>query len=415
MEKLPEELLDHIVCEVMNPLPNRYNTSYGYLLDLSMVSRKFRRITETYIYRSLIMFGDNEAELLQTMSSRPELSRHTRGIHIMAYYRLPSKVLDFVLHLPNLQRLDIDIVSCRLSKVIPILRLPSITVLILSDVSLQRSYSRDERDWTFVNDNITYLEISFSSSDIVWEDGEEMRSFAAVFRKLQCLHINSIYKGPDAASLNSPAFRCLVHMFKHAFETTLRDFSFMYNDLDHGDMYGGDVGVSARFDARAILRHSRLEHLMIDTICLDTPRHTQALRSLALGPSCLPASLHTLYVRHLVASGNLNPVEKNLMHSDEAQCLSQLVNLAARRLRFPHLERMTLAISLPAFFEEVASRVVRVQSRQAKVPLELMFMSHWDYISDYTPKSWPDYDAARDPRQSLYDPTYISYDNKGLC
>ncbi|CAE7031733.1 hypothetical protein P3342_006681 [Pyrenophora teres f. teres] len=374
MEKLSEELLDHIVCEVMNPLPNRFNTCYDDLLSLSMVSRKFCRITEPYIYRSLIMFGDNEVELLQTMNSRPALSRYTTGIHIMYYYHLPREVLDFVLHLPNLQRLDIDIASCRLSKVIPILKLPSITVLILSDVSLKRNDSRDKYDWTFANDNITYLEISFSDPEIGWEACEEMRNFAAVFRKLQCLHINSVYEGPEATSLNGPAFRCLVQMFKHAFETTLRDFSFMYNDLDHGAMYEGDVAVSDQFDARAILRHSRLEHLMIDTMCLHTPRHTQALRSLTIGPSCFPASLHTLYVRHLVASGNLNPVEKNLMHSDEAQCLSQLVNLAARKSRFPHLERMTLAISLPAFFAEVASRVVRVQSRQAKIQLDLMFM-----------------------------------------
>jgi hypothetical protein len=62
------------------------------------------------------------------------------------------------------------------------------------------------------------------------------------------------------------------------------------------------------------------------------------------------------------------------MHSDEAQCLSQLVNLASRRSRFPNLQKLTLAISLPPFFEEVASRVVKIQARKAKVQLELMFM-----------------------------------------
>jgi len=293
---------------------------------------------------------------------------------MMQYHDVPSEVLNFVLHLPNLQKLDLDITSCRLSGVIPILRLPSVTALILSGVSLGRSDSRDKDDWNFANENITYLEISFSDPEVAWEVCDEIWSFAAVLQNLRCLHIHSDYEAPRPFPLNAPAFRCLVQAFKHAFLTTLRDFSFMYNDLTHGALYEGDVAISDQFDARAILRRSQLEHLMIDTMCLHPARQTQTLRSLALGPSCLPASLRTLYARHLVASENLNPVEKNLMHSDEAQCLSQLVNLAARKSRFPHLEKMTLAISLPAFFEEVASRIVRVQSRQVKVQLDLMFM-----------------------------------------
>jgi len=374
MERLSEELLDYIVREVANPLPNRDDPCYDDLLSLSMVSRKFCRITEPYIYRSLVMAGDHEAELLQTMTNRPALLRYTEAIYLMHYHVVQREVLHFVLHLPNLQKLDLDTSSCRLSELIPIFRLPSLTALILSGVSLKQSDSRDKDDWKFTNNHISYLEISFSDSGTGWEACDELSSFAAVFRNLRCLHIHSDYDVPGSSLLNGPAFRCLVQVFKHAFQTTLRNFSFMYNDLNHGATYDGDVSVSDQIDTRAILRGSQLEHVLIDTMCLHPPRHTLTLRSLEFGPICLPKSLRTLYLRHLVASGNLNPAEKNLMHSDEAQCLLQLVTLAARKSRFPHLEKMTLAISLPAFFEEVASRVVRVQSRHVKVQLDLMFM-----------------------------------------
>ena len=249
MEKLSEELLDHIVCQVMNPLPSRNDTCYDDLLSLSMVSRKLCRITEPYIYRSLVIDGDNEAELLRTMNNRPALLRYPKAIYLMQYHDVPSEVLNFVLHLPNLQTLDLDITSCRLSDVIPILRLPSVTALTLSGVSLGRSDSQDKDDWNFVNENITYLEISFSDPEIAWEACDEIWSFAAVLRNLRCLHIHSDYEPPRPFPLNAPAFRCLVQAFQHAFQTTLRDFGFMYNDLTHGASYEGDVGISDQFDA----------------------------------------------------------------------------------------------------------------------------------------------------------------------
>jgi hypothetical protein len=177
------------------------------------------------------------------------------------------------------------------------------------------------------------------------------------------------------AVLDGPAFQYLVYSFKHAFETTLRKFSFWYEHSENsGHLVEEDETLGGNLGARDILRESRLEKLKIDTICLQKPKQTTELRSLTLGPSCLPTSLRTLYMRHIVATGNLNPEEKNLMHSDEAQCLSQLVNLAARRLRFPHLRKLTLAIALPPIFEDVASRVVKIQARKVKVQLDLMFM-----------------------------------------
>ncbi|EMD95640.1 hypothetical protein COCC4DRAFT_55159 [Bipolaris maydis ATCC 48331] len=407
MNSLSEELLDHIISEAVKPLPDRHGSRYADLVSVSTVSRKFHRITEPYLYCSIVVSEKNKDQFLQTITCCSELSKYTRELYIKQSSNIRHEVLRLAQHLPGLHKLDLDLKSCKTSDLLPVLQLPSVTALCLSGVVARQTDNASPIDWGIANTAIASLEMSFSDPETWWEDCDEIWKLAAVFRNLKSLSIHSDYEGERKHTLNGPVFRCLVHAFKHAFETNLRSFSFKCNDVNHDYIYQGDVAVSGAFDAREILKRSQLKSLEIDTMCLHRSSQEEKLRSQELGPSCLPASLRTLYLRHLVATGNLNPIERNLMHSDEAQCLSQLVNLGARRARFPNLEKMTLAISLPPFFEEVASRVVRVQARKVKLQLELILMSEWDYVSDDTARSWPEYHATRDPRHSFYDPTFI--------
>ncbi|CAI9625269.1 unnamed protein product [Alternaria burnsii] len=377
MERLSEELLDHIVSEVTNPLPSRHKPLYNGLLSLSMVSRKFCRIVEPYIYRSLIVTANNGEKLLRTTNTRSELLRHVRAVFVEQYCHVADEIQDFIMHLPNLQELDLDIMGsfkeCGLSDIVPVLKLRAVTTLRLSGVAARETVAMSLDDWKFENNTVTSLDLSFFEPQDGEELSEKIRIFAAVFRNLKSLKLHANYQwNTHIPILTGFTFRCLVYSFKHAFETTLREFSFGYND-DYGHSEEFEV-LGHSLGAREILKASRLDNLKIDTICLQKANQTNKLRSLLLEPSCLPTSLRTLYVRHIVAPGNLNPEERNLMHSDEAQCLSQLVNLASRSSRFPNLQKLTLAIFLPPFFEEVASRVVKIQARKAKMQLELMFM-----------------------------------------
>lgn len=374
MENLPEELLDHIIFDAVFPLPNRHGGHYHDLLSISLVSRKFHRLIEPYLYRSVMLSERNKRSFSHTVETRTALSRHTRQIFLMNSHNVIHDVQCLATRLPSLHKLDLDITSWRLSDLLPILQLPSLTALRLSGVVPRHVVYSNPIEWAIKNTSIASLDMSFSEPESWWELCNELWNFAAIFGSLRSLNLHSDYERVTKFILNGPVFRCLVHAFKHAFEKSLRCFSFGYNDVHHGYMYEGDLDISDAFDAREIIKQSHLEHLKIDTMCLHRPRQTENLRSLDLGPSCLPSSLRTLYLRHLVAVGNLNRTERNLMHSDEAQCLSQLVNLGTRKARFPHLKKMTLVIFLPPFFEEVASRIVKVQARKVKLQLDLMLM-----------------------------------------
>jgi hypothetical protein len=374
MDRLSEELLDHVVSEVINLLPNRHRSNYDDLLSLSMVSHKFCRITEPYIYQSLVISGNNGKKLLQTIETRPELLRYVRAVFVMQCDYTGDRVRNLTMNMPNLQELDLNIGLCALSDMVPVLKLKTLKTLHLSGVAARELSESNVDDWGFDNNTLTSLDLSFVEPACEWEFCDEFQEFASVFRNLSCLNIHSNYEPMRLSVLDGPVFRYLVHAFRHAFETTLREFSFEYNHQHNGHFIEEEEVEVGSLGAGDVLKNSRLEKLKIDTICLHKSGQVAKLRSLALGSSYLPTSLHTLYLRHVVASGNLNPIERNLMHSDEAQCLSQLVNLAARRSRFPHLQNLALAICLPPFFEEVASRIVKVQARKVKVRLDLIFM-----------------------------------------
>ena len=98
MERLSEELLDHIVSEVTNPLPSRHKPLYNDLLSLSLVSRKFCRIVEPYIYRSLIMTANNGEKMLRTTNTRSELLRHVRAVFVEQYCHVADEIRDFIMH-----------------------------------------------------------------------------------------------------------------------------------------------------------------------------------------------------------------------------------------------------------------------------------------------------------------------------
>jgi hypothetical protein len=387
MDSLPEELLDRIVSDVTGPLPlnedHEYGIRYRHLLSLSRASRKLCRITEPYIYRDLICSAHeddgNEDELLHTLERRSDLHRHIKAISLKDYQEIEPHFEKLVWRLPNLRRLDISIPLLNPRRMgnpmsfsnlrdwIPVLRMPSITTLRLKGVVATEITDYRYDDWDFINNNITSLDISFTWNAVEWEECNETWAFAATFRHLKSLRISGSYDAEAEFALDAPVFRRLVHAFKHTFDTTLRDFDFRYNNVYYDNEMTGDA-----FDARTILKQSRLEHLKLDTESLC--RREATLRSLEVGPSSLPSTLETLYLRHAVDVEGLNQAARNLMHSDEAQCLSQLVELAARTSRFPNLQRLTLVIFLPTEFEEVASRVVKVHARKAKVQLDVMLV-----------------------------------------
>ncbi|KAF1937464.1 hypothetical protein EJ02DRAFT_55531 [Clathrospora elynae] len=405
MEKILhiEELVEHIVSEVTRPLPSRHNVSYSDLLSLTMVSNIFRRITKPYLYRSLVISPAIQEQLLRTMRALPELSEHIQAIFLARYPEPMGQLMCFVWRLPNLRTLDIDFSSSELVDLAPVLKRLSITALRLSSVEALHGEEDRADEWAFTNNSIQTLDISFTQPHEVWEECYEFGRFAAVFRNLENLRIHST--GDEwPCTLNAPVFRCLVHAFRNAFQSTLRDFSFQYNDYTHASTYDGDESLSDTFDARGLIKESHLEHLKVETNSLLRPMPSHTLRSLEIGISCLPSSLHTLYLRHEVDCGTLTPRENNLMYSEEAQCLSQLIKLTGRKSRFLGLQKVTLAVCLPVWFEEVAIRVIKVHARRAQVQLDVIFMSWFDYTSEDTFKSWPEYDIARDPRHPSYDP-----------
>jgi hypothetical protein len=373
MDSLPEELLDRIVSGITGPLPLKEDHDYGIryrdLLSLSRVSQKLCRITEPYIYRDLICSGreddGNEGDLLHTLERRPDLHRHIKAISLKDHHEIEPHFERLVWRLPNLRRLDISIPLLNPRRLgnpisfsnlrdwILVLRMPSISTLRLKGVVATEVTNYRFDDWNFINNNITSLDISFT-----WNTVE---------CHLKHLRISGVDDSAAGFVLDAHVFRCMVYAFKHAFETTLRDFDFRYNDV----YYDNDVASDA-FDARTILKQSHLEHLKLDTESLC--RREPTLRSLVVGPSSLPSTLKTLYLRHAVDLEGLDQAARNLMHSDEAQCLSQLVELAARTSRFPNLQRLTLAIFVPTEFEEIASRVVKVHARKAKVQLDVMLV-----------------------------------------
>jgi hypothetical protein len=371
MENLPEELVEQIILESTKPLPSRHGSSYGDLLSLSLVSHKFNRITEPLLYRSVNLSNANRARLLQLMRARGGLASH---IHTMFFIHDPlhTTQLTFISHLPNLRSLDIDISPCELIDLVAVLKFPSLTTLCLSGVEATPAGVGNADKWAFFNDTITKLDMSFAFCDECWEYCDEVDNFAAIFRSLRSLKLHSTKERFHPRELGGPVFRCLVKSFKRAFETTLRAFDFRYNDPNFDRDYDGNEAISNTYDARSILKQSQLEHLKLETDCLLRPGNT--LRSTDISVSCLPLSLRSLYIRHQVEDYRLSERERNMMYSDEAECLSQLVKLSARKSRFPHLQKITLAVFLPQFFEEVACRVVKIQARAAKAQLEPIFV-----------------------------------------
>jgi hypothetical protein len=175
MERLSEELLDHIVSEVINPLPSKHRPFYDDVISLSMVSRKFRRIAEPHIYRSLVLDEDHDEILLQIMSSRPELLRYVRAVSAMVYSRIANGTRDFIMCLPNLKELDLDIDECALSEIVAVLKLQTVTKLRLSGVVAREIEDWEFGGWGFENNTLTSLDLSFIKAMNQGGSGDNIR------------------------------------------------------------------------------------------------------------------------------------------------------------------------------------------------------------------------------------------------
>jgi hypothetical protein len=378
MDRLSEELLDYIVAHVSSLSLVSQQPSYADLLNLSVVSHQLHRIVEPYLYRDIRLNFSlkdpfrNQEKFFRTLHDRSKLGWHIRTIYAHPFPHPVMNRARWILELPRLHTLEADMGLLPLTTLEPVIKSLTIRTLRLRGVQIQSMASPyGDLAWDCKNETINTLDISLADSTALslWGICGDLERLAGCLANVHCLRLHSIDE-EDTCRLHSPAFRALVRAFERPLRTTIRDFTFRYNDGDHGDMFDGIDD----FDARGVIRSSLLERLETETNCLlRTNSGAAMLRSLTIGPLCLPITLRKLYLRHAVYIERMAPQNQNLMHSEEAQCLSQLVTLLGRNTRCPGLQDITVAVFLPVWFQEIASRVIRKHARGSKVHIDFVF------------------------------------------
>lgn len=364
MDKLSEELLDQIVSESATSLPNTHQRDYNTLLCLSLVTHQLHRITEPHLYHSVVSKSYGNA-LLRTLESRLALGHYVNELRFLEDSNLTDGIKLFPL-LPNLRELEINMDAIPLTSLTTILKVVSIDKLRLNCVQASQCDDWDVHRWSYINENIKTLDISFVDPDGPWEECDDISRLATVLPNLSCLKIHNIEADGAWSSMNAPVFRCIVNAFRSAFQKRLLNFEFQYNDSNHASNHVGHEGVSDSFDVRGILLRSNIEHIKTETNCL-LRTHPPHARSLAIAPICLPTTLRKLYLRHEVLRDRMASDRENLIYSEESQCLAQLLTALGKKGKFPVLQKVTLIIFLPAWYAEIASRIVRRYARQNSV------------------------------------------------
>lgn len=410
MEQLSEELIDIIVSHVSGPLSR---LGYADYLSLSLVSRQMRRITERHLYHHLIVWtqefdSDTRRPFSDALSANPRVRVHLRTIDLVLLYFWDTDIPQWVSQFPNLREIGINMLHIPLPVIVPLLQIQNLTSLRLSTLQfLAMEYDEasededalenddvlenddapedantlehdgvleddDESVPNFTNNSIKILSLSLIEPRDLWELCTDIRQLAQGLTGLQRLHIHSTLEGEEICNLNGPVFRNIVFAFRDAFLSSLHEFTFRYNDPNHGRYHYGNTAISNTYDARGIIQRSQLRRLITESNCL---LRTDAgpLRSLTISPLCLPPTLRLLYLRHEVST-EMQRERDNLIYSEEAQCLERLVTILGKRSqRCPLLDNVTLAIFLPYWFEEIAARVVRRHARQAQAQIKIVF------------------------------------------
>lgn len=383
MQKLSEELLDIIIANTPRPLLNHWTSGYANLLSLSLVSRIFHRITEPYLYQAVylpdvVVPGENGVSTFQNTIAQARLCRYVRTVHLLHDDNTKNATVEWLSKFPNLQTLEINMRNSPLVALVPFLRVRSFTKLCLLAVQFQENED-DGDNWEVENSTITSLSISLVEPADPWEDCTDIDWLARVFTNVQRLDVQSTDELVNWCPLNGPVFRCLAHAFQASFQTTLREFTYRYNDPSHGETHYGHEEISNNYDARAIMKQSQLEHLVTEVNCLFRPLPLHH-RCYMLPGFSLPISLRTLYLRYHIPYDRVARDRENMIYSEEAQLLAQTVKMLRQQHQLPNMVMVTLAVFLPTVFERVASMVVRRHGRhgrhgrQAETPLNIIIV-----------------------------------------
>lgn len=431
MNSLPEELLALIVSELAASTLHRID-----LLHLYLVSRQFYRITEPFLYKSIqidfILNPSKSAQLIRNLTTKAQLQQHVQRIRFASF---PPMRLTWVSDLRQLQTIEVDIIageapdgelfSAPLHGVMKFLGFRSVKTLRLEHLyicSRTTVLPPMNAPPTMSNDSITRLELVLSGTMDFTSMGLEVHQGITEFAKslvsLRDLQIGNDQSYQIVDRLPGSVFRELVRCFQHSFLDTLRSFEFLSNENGFGRNY---VDWLDGFDARDTIRKSKLLRLKTETDHLL--RSGAVLRSLAITTNCLPKTLRSLYLSHALDTRTMSPSDQNIMHSEEAQCLSRWIDSLGRSKRqCPDLQSITFVLFLPAWFEGIASRVVRTHARLSKVQIKFIFMYVWRRqllrsLTNYYRNevncmegqtlTWPAYDPRRDPRHDDYNPYVI--------
>ncbi|KAL6704436.1 hypothetical protein ACN47E_008180 [Coniothyrium glycines] len=408
MEKLPEELLEQIVVNVgtLSQFGRRFY--YRDFYNLSLVSHQCHRIVKPYLYQKIpIWFSDdtsgwNHVHLARTFCLQPQLKSHVTSVISSGFSASISEQASWILELSRLKVVEVDLQHAPMQSLLPLLRIPSVTRLHIKNLVIDtQSTDQVMLPWDVTNYSITTLKISiFDLKNLSRRrDCGELEMLGRALKSMQVLQLDHVGDSGQNEGPTIMTFRVLVNTFRQAFATTLREFTFKQD-------VGNPFLEHAMIDARSIIKSSQLTRLQVDTNCLLRSTLVLAgnLRSLLLGPLCFPTTARKIYLRHRILVERMSPLDQNMMHSEEAQCLSHLITLLVRLPKNSDLEEVTIAVFLTDWFEDVASRVVRKHARPSKRPIKFIFASVDDYCDRDDFRSWPTYYPVRDPRNDAYNP-----------
>lgn len=337
MESLSEEILDHIVSRLGYGSNQSQEPDYGPLLSLSLVSQRWRRITEPHLYRIVKVLPHNQSLLQAMLQTHKSLFGYTHRIELVGGQENYSWVSKFSSALPNLEALVINVDTFEDWTWVAYLRTPRITTVYLRNVTPRRIDEDDKTDWDFTNSSVLGLHITFvEPEDDPWEDCDDISKLADIFSALQRLEVSESGASMETNQFDGSVYRNIVYSFRTAFETSLTEFGFWY----HGENVLGqyldmDEVISAVFGAQETLHQSRLKILRLDSNCL-LPFST-VNRSGTLTFQHLPRTLRKVYLRHVV-------YPKATDSSEEIQCLFRLFENLSVLQQYPEIEEITIAL-----------------------------------------------------------------------
>ena len=393
MDNLPEELLDCII----KHLPLADSDDQRRLLKLSRISKKFKRIVESYSYSTI--FADHSfyvSKLLSKLELQPALKSYLKTcvcfdhdyLHVEGFRRWPKDLMT------AFSTLDIDLKYEPLGILQSWLENGTLETLRLRNA---KPRSRGEEDWTSTSishTSVTSLHLSFQEPHGNWQECDNIHQLAKTLPALQ--HLNVYPEAEANVEIVPPDTSLLLYMlhtFRNQFQTSLRNLEYLSpGTLALTDWYSDGVvpftGSAQDAAAYKTLETSHLEILKIDTLHLvETTIHGRSGDHLFRR---LPATLKELYLRHVVFydepsedAGFFRDEEAGDEGEDgdhyypdeereEYRTLRSLMSVLANMQRFPELKKVTLAVFMPEHREKIGTEMLVYGAARVEVPLDLI-------------------------------------------